>query len=121
MRAGTLRHRVTLKRPIPVTTNIYGEKVGDTHEPVASGMPGGTFFAEILPQAGTEVESSRQVQGMVSHRIRMRFIPGLNVGAQWIVEYQARRFEVVSVVDIDERKKEVSIAAREMVGQFPSV
>lgn len=111
-------HRIDLYRPTTQTANILGETAGPP-ERVRSESPDGSWWAEVKPVGGSEGESSRQVQGVVSHEIRMRWHPHLNISPAWSAEFKARRLEFVSVVNVDERNKEVLIAAREMVGQFP--
>lgn len=113
VRAGQLRHRITLKRPATQTANAYGETIDDP-DIVMSQSVGGQWWAEVTPLTGSELESARQVQSNVTHQIRMRHQAGLDIDARWRVVYNARDFEVLSVVTVQERFTELLILAREM-------
>ena len=119
MRGGRLRHRIDLYKPATQTANALGETRAEPTR-VLSESSGGGWWASITPVSGSESDSARQTQGVVTHEIRMRWNPVLNIGPAWSATYNARRFEFVSVVNADEMNKETLIAAREMVGQFPN-
>jgi len=114
MRAGRLRHRVSLYRPTTATANEYGETVGEP-EKVRSNAIDGDYWAEIAPASGGETQSGDQTQASVSHTIRLRYDPNLRPLPSWKVVYHARSFEVLSWVLVDERNREILISAREMV------
>jgi len=120
MRAGRMRHQIELYRPASQTANPYGETQAEP-ERVASESPGGFWWCEVTPVGGVEFENGRQTQAAVTHQIRMRHHPLLNVTPGWRIEFKARRLEVTAVVNVEERNREVLITAREMVGAFPSV
>jgi SPP1 family predicted phage head-tail adaptor len=69
MRAGRLRHKVTLQRRVE-TTNAIGETVW-YYADVAE------IFAHIEPLSGKEYFGAQQVQSDVTTRVRVRYRTGL--------------------------------------------
>jgi head-tail adaptor len=114
MRAGRLRHRVTLKQPATQTANAANEAIG-TPATVSSAAGDGKWAADVRPLSGTEGESGRQVQAGVTHEIRMRYSPGTAIVPTWLVVHDSRDLEVVSVLNVNERDHELILLAREMV------
>ena len=115
MRAGRLRHRVAIYEPASNTPNEYGETLADPPSRVLSNAIDGNFWASVEPASGTETESGKQTQGAATHNIRMRYDATLRPSPSWRIVYNARNFEVLSWILVDERNREVVIAAREMV------
>lgn len=103
MRAGKLRHIVTLQQRV------------DGHEtPFPSGAPDqywDTFQAgvpcSIDPISGREYFSQQQVQGEVTHRIRLRYLAGVTSALR--VLYGTRVFDIVSVLNWEERNIELHL------------
>jgi SPP1 family predicted phage head-tail adaptor len=111
MRAGNLRHRITLQS--------LGERTDD-------GMGGGsilpvdeaTLNAAIEPLSGNELLEAEQLEAQLTHRIRTRFIPG--VKPHWRVRYidkhaGERVFDIDSVIDPEERHRELELMCTELV------
>lgn len=103
--AGALRRRVQLCKPAP-TTNSLGEAV-----------PGWTVvyttWASIEPLSGRELWQAVQVQADVTHKVRVRYHSGLD--PTWIVKYQGRQFNVMSVLNIEERSRVLELLCMEQV------
>ena len=66
MRAGQLRHRITIQTDGATTQNAYGEV-----EPVWSDTD--TVWGSVEPLTGTELFRAQQVQPDVTCRVRMRY------------------------------------------------
>lgn len=106
MRAGHLKHRVEVQERRGKTTSV-GAADGD-YVTVES------RWAAIEPIQGREVFLAAQTQSRVTHRVRMRFFPGLtsrhrlveNDARQTTAGSKARIFNIVSVVNTDERDRE---------------
>lgn len=104
MRAGLLRHRITIQKQ-SFTRNNYGEKVGVWNDNI-------NVWAQIQPLRGREYFESQQVQSAVSHRIRMRYRT-LSDGSlitpkeriKWVHPKTGddRYFEINSIINPDER------------------
>ena len=114
MRAGQLRHRVLLQYPTDVAPNAYGESQGVTWTTIDSGTPGNGFWAAIEPLSGSETQDAKQMEGRVTHQIRMRHISGLNIKPTWRVVYNARVFNITQVVP-DEVFRETRLICTEVV------
>lgn len=106
MRAGWLRHRITIQTPATVQS--------------ASGQvnPGWSDYlsawASIEPLRGREYMEGRQTQASVDHRVRMRYRAGITPKMQ--VVFGSRTFQIVSVINVIEGKRELNLMCRENVG-----
>lgn len=106
MRAGKLRHRITIKRKSVTGSDSYGAE-SFTESTIA------TRWAEVRPLLGRELFNARQTQADVTHAIKTRWIDGLSP-KDWIV-YDGRTFEILAVTRPDERKIEAVYLAKERV------
>ena len=105
MRAGDLRHRVTLERKEANRDAYGGELV--TWQPVA------TVWAAVEPLKGREFFSASQDNAEVTGRIRIRYMPG--VVPTMRVRFGQRVFDIQAVIDPEERHEELQLMVREMV------
>lgn len=105
MRAGLLRHRVTIKRK-SVTRDAYGAEV-ITWTDVA------TVWADIRPLSGREYLDSKQTQAEISHRISMR--NRTDVSPAMRVIFGSRTFEIEDLTRPFERKIELRLMCRELL------
>lgn len=104
MQAGKLRHRVKIQ--VPVTArNGLGEQI-TTWSTLA------TLWGSVEPLRGREFFDAEQVQSEISHRVRIRFYDGIT--AQMRVLHEARILQIQSVIDVNERHKEMQLMCREM-------
>jgi len=104
MRAGTLRHRITIQQA--------------TTSPDAAGQPIATWSdwlpnepAEVLETAGAETVRGVQVSATATHVVRVRFRDGY--GEQLRIVWGTRILGVVNARDVDGRRRELWISARE--------
>jgi SPP1 family predicted phage head-tail adaptor len=111
MRAGSLRHPVTLQK--------LGTRVDD-------GMGGGAIpfedvvelRASIEPLSGREQLLAGQMEAELTHRIRIRFYPG--VKPHWRIVYNdllngTRVFDIDSVINPEEKHRELELMCTELV------
>ncbi len=106
MRAGQLRHKVTLQS--------LGARVDD-------GYGGGTIrvsdvaevWAAIEPLTGEERLEVGQFDASISHRIRIRYYAGIR--PHWTIKYGTRVFDIKSVADKEERHREIELLCEELV------
>lgn len=101
--AGRLNKRVTLERATS-TTNEYGEHV-ETWQPV------GTVWAGIEPVSGREVELAKSFSASVSHKVTIRYQPGLDSTVR--VNYGGRVFSVDAVLDEREAHEKLTLYCTE--------
>jgi SPP1 family predicted phage head-tail adaptor len=106
VRAGQLRHRVTLQSPV-VTTNTLGEEL------VTSWADEATVYASVEPLAVREYFASQQLAMETTHMVRLRGRSGIR--PKWRVLHQDRVFDVQGVRDVEERGIETQLLCRELV------
>jgi SPP1 family predicted phage head-tail adaptor len=107
MRAGKLRHRLTLQSPT-VTRDSYGaETIAWTDER--------TVWGSVEPLEGREYLEARATTQTITHQIRIRYQKGKTVHPSWRVSYDSRTFVIESVMNRMERDMETIIMARENV------
>lgn len=104
MRAGQLRQRVTLQRVTSVP-NQYGEMV-ETWSDVVE------LYAAVEPLRGREFFDAEQVQAEISHRVRIRYYPGVVPTMRFV--FGARHLAISAVINVDERRREMQCMCREM-------
>lgn len=108
MRAGTLRHRVTIQQ------SVAGSPQQD-----AGGTPDETWtdylttWAEVAPLRGRELLAAQQVSSEVTGTIRMRKLPGYTVTSAMRAVFGARLYDILAVVNVDERNREIVLSVRE--------
>ena len=103
MRAGRLRHRITIQNPTK-----QRNQVGET---VLAWKDLATVWAAVEPVSGKEFFAAKQVIAEVTHKIRTRYRPGISPQSR--VLFNGRTFEVNSVINRDERNRELEIMATE--------
>lgn len=105
MRSGPLRHQVTL-RSYTKTRDAYGGEI-ETWSDFA------TVWASVDPLIGREYIAAKQIQAEVSHKIRMRYINGVDPTMK--IVFGSRTFEIVSILNVAEQNRELVIMATEDV------
>lgn len=103
MMAGRLRHVVTIQEPYD-GFNEYREPVRLWHD-VA------TVRAAVEPLTGRAFFAAAQVQSDLSTRIRMRYHPEVTQKSR--IKYGERYFDVRTVINIDERNRELELLCTE--------
>ena len=105
MRAGKLRCRVRL------------QALGDATDPIGAHAPFpidlGTYSAQIEPVSGTEAVRAFQLRADVTHILTLRY--GCPVTPEHRFVYGSRIFNVVSVLDVEERHRELKVQCIESV------
>lgn len=99
MRAGKLRHRVTVERP--------QEAAGAYGEAQVSWEPMATVWASVEPVSGREFFAAAQVQTDITHRVRMRYLAG--VTPKHRIRFGERLLDVRLVRNIEERNAELEL------------
>lgn len=105
MRIGPLRNRVTIES-YAKSRDGYGAEV-ETWSRFAD------VWASVEPLIGREYLAAKQIQAEVTHKIRMRYIEGLAPTMR--IVWGTRTFEIVSIINVSERNKEIVIMATEDV------
>lgn len=99
LRAGDLRHRVTIKTP-GMVENEAGEEV-----------PGYVEFkkawASIKPITGREYQENEKDSNEITHRIRIRYTTGLTEKMR--IVFGIRKFDIESIINVEELNRELLI------------
>lgn len=103
MKAGKLRHRITIQNPVE-TTNDVGD-VTTTWEDFA------TVWAEIIPLSGREYWESKQVNSEVTGKIRIRYLAG--VTPKMRAKFGDRIFNIEAVINPEEKNIELVLLVSE--------
>ena len=106
MKAGALRHRVTILRPVQATSATSGE-VTTTWEEVA------TVFAQVKPRSAYQREQAAQTIGTVTHDVFMRWTADMIAGRR--LQFGTRILKPVGPpINVDERNREIRIPVVEV-------
>ena len=104
MRAGRARYYVKLQSVSQTTTNAGGYT--ETWTTYAN------VWIDIMPQRGMEFDRAGQMVAKLPHKIRMRY-PGREVNPNDRILWGDRVLNIISVSDIDERKKDLELFCME--------
>lgn len=103
-RLGEMRHRISLQ-----------DKTITKQEGIAkeSWTTGAAVWASIADISGKEFFQAAAVQSEVTTRIRIRFRAGITPAMR--VLYGSRVFAILSVIDKDERHREIELMCKEVI------
>lgn len=105
MRAGRLRHPILIQKPVG-TTGDFGTSTVDWAD----------FFlawATVQPLTGNERVEAQQINAAVNYRITLRCRPDLTISPQHRVKYNDRIFDILSVINVDERNHTLELYCAE--------
>lgn len=105
MKIGKLRHRVKIQAYTAGRDSFGGE------EPVWTDVA--TVWASVTPVSGKEYFASAQVNAEISTKITMRYISGITPKMR--VVFGNRVFEIISVLNFEERGIELNLMCKESV------
>ncbi|TNH06633.1 phage head closure protein [Testudinibacter sp. TR-2022] len=105
MQIGKLRHRITLQQQI-TQLNSYGGTITDWQD-VA------TAWAEVKPLSGREYFAAEQVQSEITTQIWLRYRPDIQPTMR--VKWGDRTFEVISVINHNERNTALQLMCKERI------
>ena len=110
MRAGQLRHCVTLRGIVEVDDGHHGWTKDVTS--YARRIP-----AEVTPLSGRSLERAQQIDPRTTHQVRIRFRREPKSGDTVIYhdpDHGDRQFEVVAPpIDVEERRRELQLLCKE--------
>ena len=105
MRAGSLRHLITVQTPTDTV-----DATGATKQTYGTLI---TAWAMIRPIRAKEYIAAGQVFTEMSHLITMRYYPGVTTKCR--VQFGTRYFDIMSVANTEERGETLSLICREEV------
>lgn len=100
-----MRHRVAIQQPIQTQAADGGIS--------NSWLTVNTVWSRIEPLSGRELFNASQVQPDVTHRVTLRYHP--NVSPRWRFLFGDRTFNVLTVLNTDERNRELICMCMEAV------
>ena len=105
MRAGKLRHRISIERAIETQDSSYNEAVLQW-----------VLFAEvsanIIPLSGRELIRAKQVELETDTEITIRYLDGLSPKMR--IVYRGRFFEILNIINTEERNREIHLLCSEV-------
>lgn len=104
MEAGLMRHRITLQS--------LDDEQNELGEPGAW-SDGATLWASVSPVSGREFMMAGQEHAEVSHKITIRY--NRTVRPCMRVRLGARVFDILHIIDPQERHSEMTLMCREVV------
>lgn len=105
MRAGDLRHTITIQR-VTETTDDLGQ-------PVQVWTDVATVRAAVEPLTGRELYAAQAVHAEAQCNVRIRYISGITTKDR--VKYGSRYLNILSVIDQMERHRELVLLCSEVV------
>ena len=108
MRAGTLRHQITVQAYGVNAANAYGELTENYDAGILR-------WASIKPLSGIERDRAMGVVGEVSHKIVIRSHGADECNPEDRIPFDSRTFNVVSVLNPKEIGERLEILAKELV------
>jgi SPP1 family predicted phage head-tail adaptor len=106
MRAGKLRHRVTIQEDQGTTQDSLGQEIEDWQD-VA------TVWAAVEPLQGREFLEAKQLQAEVTTRIRIRYRSGIE--PEMRVVWGDHTYDVISVIETESRRREIELMCMEVL------
>ena len=104
MNIGRLRHRVGLSQA-STAQNSFGEQI-DTWSNYT------TVWGSVRPMKGQELEHAHQISAEVNHVVRIRY--NSSVESDHRVTHDSRTFEIVSVINWQERNIFMDLYCKEI-------
>jgi|SRR5579883_384234 len=111
IRTGDLRHRVTLQS-VSETPDSFGQ-------PQETWSNVGTFWSYVKPLTGRELVQAKQIHALTTHSITLRYQPSTSFKATQRLIYKGRTFNLLQVLNRDERNYLLEVLANEIEGVAP--
>ncbi len=105
MNPGNLRHRIILQTKT-VTRDSFGAEIEVWGQEIE-------LWASIEPLTSREYFASLQMQSQVTHKITIRYYPGLRT--DWRIKLGSRLFDIKSIINLREENKELTLLCTEWV------
>jgi SPP1 family predicted phage head-tail adaptor len=103
--AGRLRHRIDIVKP----TNAQDSTGGTS---VANNVVFASVWASIEAVTTKDNLATAQFMSQTTHKVTIRYLPGITAALQ--IWFQGRQFQIVGVMNPDERTKMLVIMALEI-------
>lgn len=107
--ARKLRHSVDIALPGEALTD-RGQVLKGTPQIVARGEP-----CEITTLSGRELEQARQIFGMATHRVKLRFNSAVELSPRHLLLFRGRRLNIGFVDNVGQLDRELLVLCGEEV------
>jgi len=108
LRAGNLRHRIAIQTETSTPDGLGGFTLSWSDIPGMSAVP-----AAIWPLSAKESLDAMKLELTVTHKIRIRYRSGIT--AKNRIKFGTRIFNIISLINSDERNKMLDLLAIEDV------
>jgi len=105
IRAGQLRHRITIETNEPTTTDGSNEPVADWNATHA-GVP-----ALVTEVQGVEAWRGMKIEAITTHIVLLHWIAAIT--AEMRISYGTRTLNITSVIDREGRRRELVLMCKE--------
>lgn len=105
LKIGKLKHRVTIQE-YTTTRDSFGAEI-EAWVDIA------TVWASVEPLTGREYFQMQQINTEISTKVTMRFKAGVTVKMRLI--YNNRIFEIISLINTEEKDVQLVLMCREMI------
>jgi len=105
IKARSKRHKILIEKVTETRDSIGG--VIETWSTYSA------LYAEVQPLNGREYFDSKAIQADTTIRFRIRYLQGIIPKMR--INYNSRLFDIESVIDVDERRKEMVLMCKESV------
>lgn len=99
------------KLPFTLTTKTIGSDSWGQHQ--ETDVSSGLVWGNLKPATGAEAEDFGQVSNTVTHVMECRYQSNLINNCR--LTYNSRTFEIVSVLNLEERNREMKLALTEIL------
>lgn len=111
VRQGSLRHRVTLKRPATAADGLDSRgQVSGSDVTLISNWP-----CEVTTLSGAELDQARQSYPTASHVIRGRYLSDRTITVEHYASWNGRRLNIGHIRDVGNRRMFVELLCGEAV------
>lgn len=105
MKAGQLKNRITIQQQIKTANAIDEDEISWTTF--------ATVWADIQPDSGHQTYQAKQLNAEAQGRIKIRYRP--NIDPTMRVLYGSRIFQILSVIQPQESKRELHLIYKEVL------
>ena len=109
MRAGSLRHRITIEEPTSSTGGGFSASRKQDYQDFK------TVWAAIWPLRGTELLTAQQLGSEITSKIRIRYIDDITPRNRIRLGDSTTYYDIISVVNADLRNIYLDLMVREQM------
>jgi SPP1 family predicted phage head-tail adaptor len=102
MRAGRLRHQLTIQRPNGGTRDAAGKRI-TTYADVATDV-----WGRVEPLSSNDIYNAAQYNAQTTHSVTIRWSEEISeIESSWRVLFGVRTFVIDGIMNTDERNREI--------------